>query len=285
MAEEVKGNGPEKPDKKAAKKEKKEAKKAAKKAKKEAAKQGGDDVFEEEKGGSKVAVLFVTIIIIIVWLAILVLIIKADVGGFGSTVLAPVLKDVPYINKILPDSGTESGSLSDDTAEAGYDTLDEALARIKELELELQEAKNSSSEDDVRIEELEAQVARLQHFEAEAAELEEEKAKFDREVVFSSKAPDIDEYKAWYEELDPTNAELLYKEVVEQQEMDDELKDYINMYSEMKPSEAAAIFDEMTDQLSLVAKILSNMEADTSSAILGKMNTETAAKLTVLMEP
>lgn len=41
----------------------------------------------------------------------------------------------------------------------------------------------------------------------------------------------------------------------------------------------------MTDQLKLVAKILQNMEPDTSGAILGKMNTETAAKLTALMEP
>ena len=27
---------------------------------------------------------------------------KMDVGGFGSNVLTPILKDVPVINKILP---------------------------------------------------------------------------------------------------------------------------------------------------------------------------------------
>lgn len=289
MAEEVKGTEQgekeKKPDKKAAKKAAKAEKKAAKKAKKDAMKNGQEDVFDEERGGSKIAVLFVTIIIIIVWLAILALIVKADVGGFGSTVLAPILKDVPYVNKILPDTGETEGSYSTGEEAAGYDTLDEAVARIKELELQLQEAKNSSSEDDVKIEELEAQIARLSQFEAAAAQLEEQRAKFDKEVVFSDKAPDIEEYKTWYEGIDPTNAELLYKEVIEQQQANEELDEYIQMYSSMKPSEVAAIFDTMTNQLELVAKILKNMEPDTSGAILGKMNTETAAKLTTLMEP
>ena len=38
------------------------------------------------------------------------MLIKLDVGGFGSGVLAPVIKDVPYLNKILPDSVTEEVS-------------------------------------------------------------------------------------------------------------------------------------------------------------------------------
>lgn len=42
------------------------------------------------------------------WLIIMALLVKLDVGGFGSTVLAPILKDVPYINRILPDTKTEN---------------------------------------------------------------------------------------------------------------------------------------------------------------------------------
>lgn len=44
--------------------------------------------------------------------------VKADVGGFGSTVLAPALKDVPVLSKILPDSGNITASESTETA--GY---------------------------------------------------------------------------------------------------------------------------------------------------------------------
>ncbi len=47
---------------------------------------------------------------------------------------------------------------------------------------------------------------------------EEEKAKFYKEVVFSDQAPDINEYKKYYESIDPQNAENLYKQVVEQRE-------------------------------------------------------------------
>ena len=57
------------------------------------------------------------------------------------------------------------------------------------------------------------------------------------------------------------------------------------MYSSMKPKQAAAIFDTMTNDLKLVAKILKAMDADASSSILGAMNSDTAAKLTKIMEP
>ncbi len=57
---------------------------------------------EEEKAGSKLVLALVTVLIIAIWLGIIAILIKTDVGGFGSSVLYPALKDVPYINKILP---------------------------------------------------------------------------------------------------------------------------------------------------------------------------------------
>ena len=112
-----------------------------------------------------------------------------------------------------------------------------------------------------------------------------EKEKFYEEVVFSDKAPDINEYKTYYESIDPENAEVLYKQVVEQITYDDEVQDYAKTYSQMKPKEAAAIFDTMTDNLGLVSDILMCMGAQARADILGKMNAETAAKLTEIMEP
>ena len=89
------------------KKAQKKAEKARKKEEKRMKKQEQEEAPEEEEGGSKLAVLFATIIFIIIWIAILALVIKMDIGGFGSTVLQPILKDVPYINKILPESAKE----------------------------------------------------------------------------------------------------------------------------------------------------------------------------------
>ena len=114
---------------------------------------------------------------------------------------------------------------------------------------------------------------------------EEGKEKFYNEVVFSDQAPDIEQYKEYYESIDPDNAELLYKQVVEQQQTDSKISDYVKGYSQMKPKEAAAIFDTMTDNLNLVAQILENMDAQSRADILGKMNSDTAAKVTEIMNP
>ena len=275
-------------DKKAAKKaekaRRKEEKRNRKLAKKEAKKNGTADEFEEESGGGKAAVVFVTLMIIVIWIAILAVLIHFDVGGFGSTVMQPILKDVPYVNKILPKTEEEETKTKEDS-KYPYKTVDEAVAYIKELEKELADAKESNSENDAYVADLEAQAAQWKEYKDHEQKFEEEKAKFYKEVVFSDQAPDINEYKKYYESIDPQNAENLYKQVVEQQEKDDDMSDYVKAYSQMKPKQAAAIFDTMTDNLELVAKILSAMKADARGDILGNMNTDTAAKVTKLMEP
>lgn len=271
-------------DAKAARKAEKKAEKQRKKEEKKLAKQQElEDDTEESSGGSKVALVFVTLIIIIIWLAILALLVKMDVGGFGSTVLAPVLKDVPYINKILP--ATDESELGTEDTEYPYQTLDEAVAYIKKLELELQTAQEGSSENSAYVAQLESEVAKLQQYEQNEADFENEKAQFYEEVVFNDKAPDISEYQKYYESIDPANAEELYKEVVQQEQTSQELTDYVSTYSQMKPKEAAAIFDTMTDNLELVAKILNQMDRQSAANILGKMDSQTAAKVSELMEP
>ena len=275
-------------DKKAAKKaekaRRKEEKRNRKLAKQEAKKNGTTDEFEEESGGGKAAVVFVTLMIIVIWIAILAVLIHFDVGGFGSTVMQPILKDVPYVNKILPKTEEEETKTKEDS-KYPYKTVDEAVAYIKELEKELADAKESNSENDAYVADLEAQAAQWKEYKENEQKFEEEKAKFYKEVVFSDQAPDINEYKKYYESIDPQNAENLYKQVVEQQEKDDDMSDYVKAYSQMKPKQAAAIFDTMTDNLELVAKILSAMKADARGDILGNMKTDTAAKVTKLMEP
>ena len=279
MAEE---NNEELLDKKAKKAKKKAEKKEKKKKRGKAG--GADDLdAEEETFGGKVVAFFVTIIIFLIWLAIIVLLVKWDVGGFGSTVLAPVIKDVPYLNQILPDSVLEEMSTEDD--EYAYNTLDDAIARIKELEIELVEAQNEKNADATYIAELEAKAAELELYRQEEATFEAEKEKWYEEVVFSEDAPDIENYKEFYETIEPANAEVLYKQVVEQTLEDEEIAEYVATYSSMKPKEAAAIFDTMTDNLKLVAEILSNMDAQSRADILGKMDSETAAKVTEIMEP
>lgn len=281
MADEMQQEELQQENKTLDKKQLKAAKKLEKKKKKQ---KNADDLDgEEETVGGKILVFFVTIIIILIWLAIFAMLIKLDVGGFGSGVLAPVIKDVPYLNKILPDSAVEEISTED--SRYAYTNLDDAINRIKELEIELADAQNSANSDADYIAELEEKAKELDTYKQNEATFEQEKEKWYEDVVFSDDAPDISNYKEYYESIDAANAEVLYKQVVEQTLTDEQMDDYVKTYSNMKPKEAAAIFDTMTDNLQLVADILSNLDTQSRADILGKMNSDTAAKVTEIMEP
>ena len=140
------------------------------------------------------------------------------------------------------------------------------------------------------IDELTQEIARLKTYEDNQVEFEKIKDEFDNEVVFNSKAPGIEEYRKYYEEIDPTNAEILYKEVVKQEEVSAEIKDYAKAYSEMKAKDAAVIFNSnpLKNDLELSAKILGIMKADARGSILaeiGKLDADLAGNITEIMDP
>ncbi len=268
-------------DSKKLEKERKKEEKRKKKEAKKAAKQDHEMEEEQETAGGKFVVALATIVIIAIWLGILALVVRLDVGGFGSTVLYPLLKDVPYVNKILPEVRVEEGEGS----EYGYATLEQAIAQVKKLEGQLEKALQSNKDRKAKVEDLQAQVRKLRTYRDNEAEFETLRQEFYEEVVFGDKAPDIEEYKKFYEGIAPDNAEVLYKEVLEQSQYDDNVDKYVNTYSSMKAKEAAAIFDTMTDNLSLVKRILEKMSAENRANILAAMNEDTAAKLTEMLEP
>lgn len=242
-----------------------------------------NEEYEQEKLGSKVLLVVVTLLIVVIWLGIIALLIKMDVGGFGSSVLYPVLKDVPYINKILPEN--ENTTSEEVDTQYKFTSMDEAVARIKELELMLADSQQDSNDKQAQIDDLQSQNQELQQYKDEQADFELLKEKFYEEVVFGDNAPDIEEYKTYYESIDPANAEVLYKQVVEQSTYNSQMDDYVHTYSSMKAKNAAAIFDTMTDNLKLVADILDNMDAQSRADILAAMNQDTAAKITEILEP
>lgn len=270
-----------KEERKKIKDEQKAQKKEAKLRAKEISQQEAKLSEDEEAGG--VSVFLVTVVIVVIWIAILCLLIKLDVGGFGSGVLSPVLKDVPVVNKILPAETVVT--TDDEEAYGGYTSLREAVDYIKELELELEEAQSLSNVNSEEVEELRAEIERLQTFEDAQVEFERIKTEFYEEVVYAEQGPGAEEYQKYYETMDPTTAEYLYKQVVQQVEADAQLEDYAQAYAEMKPKEAAAIFEEMTDNLDLVAKILNQMSTEDRGNILGAMDAEVAARVTKIMDP
>lgn len=269
-------------EKKQLKKQQKDQKKEAKRRAKEIAKQEEDLGLDE---GNGLVTFGATILIVALWIAVVCVIVKLDIGGFGSSVLAPILKDVPVVNMILPDSGqTET---NDPGSYGGYSSLQDAVAYIRQLELELEQVRTESNAKDTELEKLMAENQRLSEFEQRTVEFQRIRQEFYEEVVYAENGPGAEEYRKWYEEMDPATAEALYKQVVVQLEESKEVQEYAAAYSSpnMKPKEAAEIFNNMTDNLNLVAKILNAMSVESRGAVLAAMDTDVAARLTKMMDP
>lgn len=275
--EEVKAEDP-----KAAKKAAKAAAKAAKKADKKNKKNKKGDAAEDDEevsAGGKLSSILLTLLIIIIWLGILALLIKLDVGGFGSSVMRPILKDIPYLNLILPEAAEEENPNPD----YPYATLADAIEQIKYLEQQIHDLQTSG--DSAKVKELENEVKRLKAFEEAQTKFETARKEYYDEVVFGNKSLGAEAYKKYYETIDPAGAAELYKQAVQRVQASNEVKDYISTYANMKPKQAAALMEKMTDNMELVAKILSGMEVDARAKIMDAMSSDFAAKITKMMEP
>lgn len=237
---------------------------------------------EDEEGGGFFTFL-ATLAIIAIWIGIVCVVIKLDVGGFGSNVLTPILKDVPVVNKILPTPKEDDEVSTDDYG--GYTSIRDAVEQIRSLEAQLQQAQSENVTKDEEISTLKAEIVRLQDFEEKQIEFQSLKTKFFNDVVYSEKGPGVEAFIEWYEAMDPTTAEYLYKQAVAEQQEDAKVQEYADTYSSMKPARAAAIFEEMPDNLNLVARILMVMDPEQRGDILAQMSPDFAAKLTKIMDP
>mgnify|MGYP004477033311 FL=1 len=271
-----------KESKKQFKQEQKNQRKEAKKKAKELENQERE--LDEQIDGSSASVVIVTLFIILIWLGILVLLVKMDVGGFGSNVLTPILKDVPVINKILPSESTTETTKNEE-AYGGYNSLKDAVEQIKTLEKQLDQAQSTNATYAEQIDTLKTEVQRLKTFEDNQVEFQKIKEQFYEEVVYAENGPGADEYRQYYEEMDPTTAEALYKQVIQTEAADKQMQEYANTFSNMQASEAAAILGNMTDNLDLAASILRNLDVSTRGAILGAMDSAIAARIVKIMDP
>lgn len=268
-------------EKKKFKQEQAAQRKEAKKRAKEIAKKESE--LEDEGEHNGLVTFLATLFIVLLWLAVVCLIIKMDIGGFGSTVLKPILEDVPIVNKILP--GVSVTETNDPESYGGYTSLKDAVEQIKKLELEVDRLQTVSKTKDEQIDLLSAEVLRLREFEEKQVEFQRIRSEFYEDVVYAEKGPGAEEYKKFYESMDLTTAEFIYRQVVISLQESQEIQNFASTYSQMKPKQAAAIFEKMEDDLTLVARILNAMNPESRGAILGVMKADIAAKLTKIMDP
>lgn len=237
-------------------------------------------VSNDKKEGSKLLTILIALFIVIIWLAVFGALVKLDVGGFGSGVLRPILKDVPIVNLILP--GVSDEQLAEEN-DYQYRSLAEAVAKIKELETTIADMEQNTEGNSDNAAELQAEIDRLKVFEDNQTAFEERVKEFEENVVYADAAPSIEEYKKYYEGINPTNAEEIYRQVVEQLQYSDAIKEKADIYKNMDPQAAAQILETMTADVEAVAQILLSMKPKESAAILAEMDSVVAAKITKKM--
>lgn len=241
----------------------------------------------EERLGSKILSGFFVVLIVLVWLAIIVALIKFDVGGFGSNVLRPILKNVPVINKILPEPTEEE--LAAEAEESPDDnqiaTMSQAKDMIEKLQAENAELTSNNKSLKEENSDLASEIERLKVFETNQSDFQKQKEEFYNEVVYGESAPDADTYIEWYESIDAANAEAIYRQLISDQALNSELSDLAKTYENMKPSEAAAVLEKMSNDLDTVATILGAMKADARAKIMDQLDPAFAANVTKKLMP
>ncbi len=241
---------------------------------------GAEGAENEKSIGSKITIAVIVLLVILIWLVVFALLIKLDVNGLGSSVLRPLIKDIPVVNKILPDVSEEELAYENDYP---YKSLEEAIDKIKELEKENAALSKDKTSAEKTVTEQEAEIDKLKVYEDNEKAFEARVKEFDEKVVFADQAPDVEEYKKYYESIEPANAEEIYRQVVEQLQYSNAIKEKADIYKKMKPDAAAAILETMTADIDTVAQMLLSMNASQSSAILAAMDPTAAAKITKKM--
>ena len=234
------------------------------------------DLGKEEHGGGKFLTVLIVFLIVLIWLAILALLIKFDVGGLGSGVLRPVLKDIPVINRILPDVSEEQEAYENAYP---YKNLGEAVEYIKKLEEQVDKYREENSDYASRLAEMQKEIDSLRHYEEEQDEFAKLREEFDYEVVYNEKAPSTDEYLKWYAAMYPNNAAKIYEALLEKQMIEDLIQREADRLAKMDPGDAADILSEMPSDVDLVCRILNCMKTATVSNILAEMDSLFAANI------
>ena len=234
---------------------------------------------DEKKGGGIAKILTVVFISSFLGLVVAIaLILYFNLFNIRDRYVTGWVRNIPIVGTMLiPDE--EEVTLAVDRGAP----RNELIAEIERLEVALRQSNERFDLLNESVADLNSEVERLRIFEEERLVLNMEREEFDRLIAHG----DPVNFAQFFENMDPENAEALYRELVVAQQMDREVRRFINTFSAMEDDDAAAIAEEMLARgdMRLVVRILSNLRAEQAGAILAAMEPENAAAVAIQMEP
>lgn len=232
------------------------------------------------------AVMTAVIIVILILGTVFYLVIHNNVNGLGERYRRQV-EAIPIFKNALPETkeSNDIDSLTNNELKQKYRDL---LNEKDELALKLESAnktiedltKNKENTDLLQFEnesikkELEEQKIRNSQ---EKAKLEEDRIKITEIAALDDKKG----YKEFYEALNSESASLIYKDILQQEQIDKETKKLLSIYENMDAASSARILEQMkSSNPELIVDIIKNINNEISAEILAAMEPKLASEIT-----
>lgn len=238
--------------------------------------------MEKKEKDSGMKILGPLIVLILVALIAFVLLVKFDVAGLGTKVIGPKIEKVPVLNLILPKMPEETIEVVDTTGYV-FETVDQAVQRLKATEILLKEKEKEAEKlyEDINL--LNTEIERLKIFELGQVQFEQDKDELDQLIANNA---DPEAFMAYVEKVYPDNALKVYESLVQEKQYSQEIINLTNMYQDMKPANAAAILEETAQSnVEMVSQMLLKLEPSQAGNILAAMDPTVANKISKYMFP
>lgn len=229
---------------------------------------------------------FIPTILLLVVIALLIgipaLTIKFNIVGIGEK-SRPLLEDIPYVQQILPPKP--------DPDDPKYMNKQELIERYLSYKQEYEKANQRANDLKSQLDTLTDIQNEYQKFQEDKQQLEQEKAQLqqERELLEQDvnnfhndiKNEKKTDFRAYYEKLNKETAQRLYEEILKEEKVNKEVKEYVSYYEKMDPENAAEILEAMgSAKIDLIVSIIKAMNKETAAQILASMDATFAARVT-----
>jgi flagellar motility protein MotE (MotC chaperone) len=220
----------------------------------------------------------VPILVLLIVIGAITAILGFNVLNIREQYIMPLLRQAPLVGQWFPAPPEEeeaAGPYAGLTEEELISRLTASAYEIENLRDNIQAARDQKALDN-------ATISNLREFEAQIGEYRRLKEALDNIIADG----DPQAYAAYFEDISPENAAVIYERIQQSLQNTKEIKDIANTYAEMDPSAAAEqLTDMMAGQADSVVLIMSNIDPRKRARIMGEMEPDDGAALGLLMLP